>query len=145
MANFVDYSTIVGDLVALLQANVTGAEKIGKNLDERDYTFAQMPLIDVRLKKDSPTLTGQQNYYVEVVLEVEIACHDLSSRDEAAILRDGLLNQVRQTIRTNPRFSGAVDSTVIGPVDFETAEDVDQGAFVSAAVAQVSVFVYTQG
>jgi hypothetical protein len=145
MANFVDYNQILTDLVTLLTAQVPSAQKIGKNLDARDYTFGQMPLIDVRLKQAVPDLTGQQNYYVRVVVEVEIACHDLSSRDEAAILRDNLLNQVHRAVQTNARFGSVIDSTEIGPVEFETQEDVDTGAFVSAAVAQLSVYIYSQG
>lgn len=144
MTDFVNYNQILVDLVTLLTAQTTGFEKIKKNADERDFTYAQMPLCDVRIKQSLPELTGGQNYYVRVVIEIEIACHDLSSRDAAAILRDNLLNQVHRAVQTNPRFGAVIDSTEIGPVEFETREDPDQGAFISAAVATISALVYAQ-
>ena len=144
MTDFITYNKALDDLVTLVTAQVTSFQKIKKNCDERDYTYSQMPLFDCRIKAVLPELTGGQNYYSRVVVEVEIACHDLSSRDSAAILRDNLLNQVHRAVQTNTRFGAVIDSTEIGPVEFETREDPDQGAFVSAAVAQIHVLVYSQ-
>lgn len=141
---FLDYDQVVDDLVTLLTAQVTGAEKIGRDLDETDFVFPNYPMIDCRALRVAPELTGQQNYWVDFVIEIEIVAHDLSSRQEAVRLRNGLLNQVQEAVRQNPRFGASNESCILGPVEFATEQTPENGAFVAAAVAQIVVKVYSQ-
>lgn len=69
---------------------------------------------------------------------------DLSSRMEAAKLRNQLINEVHAAIQQNRRFSSFVDTTIIGPVEFEIVEDEKQGAFVASAVGQLWLYSYAQ-
>lgn len=137
---FINYSQIVDDAVALLVANVTSFEKVGRNMATRDYVSSHMPMADVRIRRVIPALVSQQQYYVQVQLEIEICVEDLTSMDAAATIRDGLVSSVQDTFRLNPRFSSGVDATILGEVDLTTDEDKDQGGAVSAALVQVSVF-----
>lgn len=142
MTDFIDYDTILDDMVNLISANVPGFKKAMKDANDRDFVVSNMPFCDVRMKRVIPDNTGQQNYYSTVVVEVEVATFDLSSRQEAAKLRNDLTNAVQRLFQTNSRFGAAVDATQVGPAEFETGESEKEGAFVAGAVLQFNVFVY---
>lgn len=142
MTNFVDYDMILDDMVNLIKAQVSGFKEVRKDSNDRDFTVTNMPLADVRIKRVLPENTGQQNYYNQIVIEVEICTFDLSSRQEAAKLRNDLTNGVQRLFQTNSRFGAAVDATQVGQAEFETAESEKEGAFMAVAVLQFNVFVY---
>lgn len=142
MTDFVNYDVILDDMVALIASQVTGLKVVQKDSNDRDFSVSNMPFADVRIKRVLPENTGQQNYYSQVVVEVEICTFDLSSRQEAAKLRNDLTSAVQRLFQTNSRFGSAVDATQVGQAEFETAESEKEGAFMAAAVLQFSVFVY---
>jgi hypothetical protein len=143
MTDFIDYDQILDDFVALIQAQVPEFASVGKNMPDRDFHMGNMPACDVRLGGIVPELTSIDNtYWTQVVLSCDIGAVDLSGYDEAATMRQDLLNKFHRAIQTNTRFSASVDTTVIGPVEFELAQDEKQGCFVAAAVAQVFVYCY---
>jgi hypothetical protein len=142
MTDFVAYDQILDDFVTLIRAQVPEFASVGKNMSDRDFHMGNMPACDVRLGGIVPDLTGQNNYYVQVVISCDIGALDLSGYDEAATMRQTLLNKLHRAVQTNPRFSGSVDTSVVGPVEFEFAQDEKQGAFVAAAVAQIYAYVY---
>jgi hypothetical protein len=59
-------------------------------------------------------------------------------------MRNDLTNALQDYIRRHPRFSGNVDSTVVGAVEFEAGETKTQGQFVAAAVMQFHVKLYAE-
>lgn len=143
MTDFIPYDTILDDMVNLVQTNVTSFELVKKDCNDTDFVMSNMPLCDIRIKRLIPENTGQQNYYSQVVVEIEIGTFDLSSREEAAKLRNDLTNAVQRLFQTNPRFGAAIESTQIGPAEFETGESEKEGAFVAGAVLQINVFLYS--
>jgi hypothetical protein len=141
MTDFVDYAQIMDDFVTMIQAQVPDFATVGANLPDRDFHMGNMPACDVRLAAINPELTSIDNtYWVQVVLSCDIGALALSGYNEAAIMRQDLLNKFHRAVQTNPRFSASVDTTMIGPVEFELAQDEKQGCFVAAAVAQVYVY-----
>lgn len=132
-----DYNTVQDDLVALIVANVTTAEKIMKEADERDYAFNNMPLVDVRLTESQPEIRAGRDYYVFVTFEVQVTAHDLSGYSDAATLRDTVLGDVIETIRQNANFSASLETSRIGPTSFSNAKDEQSGAFMAAATVEV--------
>lgn len=142
MTSFVDYDVILDDMVNLISSQVAGFTLVQKDSNDRDFTVPNMPMADVRIKRVIPENTGQQNYYNQVVIEVEICTFDLSSRQEAAKLRNDLTGKVQRLFQTNSRFGAAIDATQVGQAEFETAESDKEGAFMAAAVLQFNVFAY---
>jgi len=137
-----DFNTVQDDLVNLLAANVTSANEVKKEADERDYAFHNMPLVDVRLTDMDPTVLAGQNYYVETTFEIQVTTYDLSDFNEAATLRDTVFGDVIETVRQNAHFSAGLESTIVGPGTFNTAKDDKSGAFMAAATVQVQVKAY---
>jgi hypothetical protein len=148
MTDFVNYDQILDDLVTMLRANVTAPNAQGltidRDQDDTDFVWGNFPLVDVRAARALPDLTGGQQYYTAFVVEIEVVAGDLSSRQDAVRLRNGLLNQVHRAVQTNPRFGASNDSCIIGQVEFETEQSPENGAYIAAAVAQISVMIYTQ-
>jgi hypothetical protein len=142
MTDFVDYDQILDDLVVLLQAQVPELKYVAKNMPDHQRHSANMPGCDVTLNSIVPTLTGQNNYYTQVVIDLDIGVEDLSGWDEAATIRNDILNKVHRAIQTNPRFSGIIETSVIGPVEFERLQDEKQGLNLATAVAQIYAYVY---
>jgi hypothetical protein len=146
--SLVGYNQILIDLVTLTRASIADFLLVGKNLSDRDYNDASMPICDFRVLRSEPVNIGRQDYDVTLTVEFEIAVHSLNSRDDAATIRDGLVSQLQDLARDNSRFGATVDSTILGPVEFATGESVDernsQGAFVASAIGQLNVRVISQ-
>lgn len=134
---WMDYNQIQDDLVALIVENVTTAQMIKKEADERDYAFQNMPLVDVRLKESQPEVRAGRDYYVFVTFEVQVTTHDLSGYSDAATLRDTVLGSVIEAIRQNAHFSASIETSRIGPTSFSNAKDEQSGAFMAAAVVEI--------
>jgi hypothetical protein len=156
MTNFVDYDQIATDIVSLVSTKVTGTlesltdpkfKKVGRNLDSRDYHYANLPLCDVRMSAGLPEALAGQNYYVPITFELEMAAHSLRSQDEAATIILDLLNKTQRAFVENAHFSAAWDSIILGQFDMLTGEDTAQknGAFMASVVAKVTINVYSQG
>lgn len=136
---WLNFNTIQDDLVTLLTANVTAAELVKKQCDDRDYNFSNMPLIDVRLRSSNNQVRSGRDYYVTTIFEVQVTVHDLSGFDEAATLRDTVLSDAIDTVRNNANFSAQIETSHIGPVEFSNAKDEGSGAFMAAATFDVIV------
>ncbi len=150
MTVFIDYRTILTDLQALIIASntvydVTDPTKLKDvllNANDRDWNPQNMPMLDLRLKRVIPDARSNA-YYAEVIVEAEIAVFDLTSRDEAATIRENLANSLQRLIQTNPRFSAMCDDTLIGVAEFGVGESKQEGAFMAGAVLDFRVFVYS--
>jgi hypothetical protein len=140
---FVDYSLLLEDAKAAVEAANLGFDKVFRNASDRDYVIENMPMLDLRMKRSLPEpLAGRVNY-VQVVIEAEVATFDLTNRDKAAKMRDDLTSILQRFFQVNPRFSASIDTVTIGPTDFETGEDLgDQGAFAASAVTEINAFLY---
>ncbi len=134
---WVNFQTIESDLVSLLTTEVTAAQLVKAECDERDYAFHNMPLIDVRIRTSNPEIRAGRDYYVFVVYEVQITCHDLSGFNEAATLRDTLMSSAIDAVRNNASFSAEIETSRVGAVEFNNAKDDNTGAFMAAATFEV--------
>lgn len=148
MTNFVDYAQILSDFKTTLEGatliNGLTLTKVFKNATDLDFDYANMPMADCRLRQNVPENTAGNTYYNDILIEVEIACFDMTSRDNCATMRDNLTNAVQRLFQTTPHFSAAVDTVQVGAVDFETGETKAQGEFIAAAVLQFHVKLYSE-
>ena len=143
MADFVDYDQLVLDFASALRSNVTGFRKVIEDANDFDYDFPNMPLADVGVIRNIPENTAGQTYYCTVVVTVKIAAFDMTSRREAAKIRNDLANAAQRYFQENPRFSGVVDSIQIGNAEFDTMENKDQGFHVAGALLEFHVKLYS--
>lgn len=141
---FVEYDQIQDDLVSYLQGATSGFALITRDTGDVQFNFANFPILDIRMLNIQPEVRAGNQYYVQTVLEFEVAVVDFSSRLEAAKIRNQLMNEVHAAIQANRRFSSFIDATIIGPVEFEIVEDEKQGAFVASAVGQLWLYSYAQ-
>lgn len=141
---FVEYDQIQDDLVAYMKLATSGFQFITRDAGDVDFNFANFPILDIRMLNIQPEVRAGNQYYVQTVLEFEVAAVDFSSRLEAAKIRNQLMNEVHAAIQQNRRFSSFIDATIIGPVEFEIVEDEKQGAFVASAVGQLWLYSYAQ-
>lgn len=154
--NFVNYSQILTDFKTALKTATLinsvkfatlndGTAAVFKNAEDMDFQYNNMPMADCRLKSNIPENTAGNTYYNDLVIEVEIACFDMTSRDKCATMRDDLTNATQRFFQTNPHFSAFVDTVQVGVTTFETGEDkVHQGQFVAASVSEFHVRLYTE-
>jgi hypothetical protein len=151
MTNFINYAQILTDFRNLINtANPTllnggvAFEKVFKNAQEIDYGYENMPLLDCRFKEANPLNTAGNTYYSDIWIEVEIACYDMTSRDNCATMRENLTNAVQRLVQTNPHFSANVDTVQVGRVVFETGEGKAQGEWIASALLDFHVKLYTE-
>lgn len=154
--NFVNYKQILIDFQAALAGATLingvsfgtrpdGTKAVFKNAQDMDFIYPNMPMADCRFKSNVPENTAGNTYYNDLVIEVEIACYDMTSRDKCATMRDDLTNAVQRFFQQNPHFSSFVDTVQIGVTTFETGEDkANQGEFVAAAILEFHVRLYTE-
>jgi hypothetical protein len=142
MTDFVNYNQILDDLVTLIQANVPELAYVAKNMPDHQRHSGNMPGCDITLGAIVPDLIGQNNYWTQVIIECDICAEDLSGFDEAATMRQTILNKLHRAVQTNPRFSGVIETSVVGPVEFERLQDEKQGLNLASAVAQIYVYIY---
>lgn len=146
--NFVNYSQILQDFRDVLAGatliNGVKFQAVLKDAMDMDFIYQNMPLADCRLKRGVPDNTSGNTYYNDLLIEVEIAVFDMTSRDKAATMRNDLTNAVQRFFQANQHFSAFVDTVVVGQVDFETGESKAQGEFIAAAVLQFHVKLYSE-
>lgn len=143
MTDFVDYDLITLDMAAAIRANVTGVKKVFADANDWDFVVESMPMVDVRMRRLIPEALGGRNYWVDAVMEVEVGAFDMTNRRDAAKIRNDLVNAIHRYFQVNPRFSGAVDTVIIGNGEFATTESTDQGAYVAVAVLLFNVKLYS--
>lgn len=143
MTTFADYSQILLDLQTAVEGAGLGFKRVFKNADDNDWQFQNMPCVDFRYRKAVPEALATGTYYVTIELEAEIACFDMTSRDKSVTIRDNLTNALQGFLRDNQRFSGSVETTIVGDVQFAVGESQAQGEFVSASVLTFFVSFYS--
>lgn len=145
MTDFVDYDQLLDDVVSLLQTHAPGFKLVKKNMSSKDVNTSRMPFCDVRLSRVLPEVSAGNNYYVGIVVELEIGASDLSSKGATSTIVLDLLNVAQRAFVEHPRFSATWDASILGPVDIipESEENVKDGAFMSGAIAQVMIFRYS--
>jgi hypothetical protein len=144
MAEFANYNQILLDMKNAVEGAALGFKRCVVDADDNDFQFQHMPMADFRIKRNLPELVSAQTYYSAIQIEVEIACFDMTSRAKCATMRNDLTAALQGFFQANPRFGGYVDSTVVGPVEFEIGETKAQGEFIAAAVATFTVFFYSE-
>lgn len=141
----INYDQIILDAGASLRTNVTTLKKVLEDASDVDFVFENLPMADVRFKRAVPGATGGNNYYVDVVFEVEIGANDMTNRRASAKIRNDLIRAIQRHFQLNPRFSAEVDTTIVGNVEAATIETDEQGAFIASAVLEFHAMVYSQG
>jgi hypothetical protein len=144
VADFANYNQVLLDMKNAVEAANLGFKRVTIDADDNDFQFQHMPLVDFRIRRAQPELTSQRTYYSAVEVEAEIACFNMTSRALCATIRNDLTNKLQRFFQVNPRFGAFVDSTVVGPVEFEIGETKAQGEFVAAAVATFVVLFYSE-
>lgn len=144
MADFIDYGQILLDF----KNGVTGADlgfaKVFTDANARDYLMTNMPLLDLRVKTVDPQAVTNATYFSDLIIEGEICAYHLTSREEAAKLRNDLTNKLHRWVKDNPRFAAAIETTTIGRGEFGTGESKEEGAFVAGVVLEFHVQLYTE-
>lgn len=153
MTDFINYNQILDDVKAMLttavgvQADTSGKfTTIDRNIDPTQFSYAAMPLADVRMSGARPGVRAGQQYYTPVSVEIEIAAFDLRDQDKAATIVLDLTNKVQRAFVENPHYGAVWDSIEVSDVNFFTAYDrsPEKSAFVATAVAQFVINVYSQ-
>lgn len=144
MADFIPIDQIEDDLKAAVIAASLGFKSVHTNAMDRDFEISQMPLLDIRAKRIDPMPVTNATYYSDFTLELEICAHDMTNRDDAARIRNGLTNALLRFVKDNPRFSSSLESTIIGQIDLGTGESKAEGAFVAGAVIELHPKLYTE-
>jgi hypothetical protein len=93
--SFMNYDQILQDFVTAITAANLGFVKVLKDASDFDFHEANMPLADCRWKRVIPDNTAGQNYYCDGLLEVEIACFNMTSRASCCKMRNDLTNASR--------------------------------------------------
>jgi len=116
-------------------------------MDDYERSLSNTSYCNVMLSRANNEVTAGNVYTNRIVMQIEIAALDLSSKREAVTIRDGLVNQVQDLIRANQRFSSFIESVVLTEVDFEVSgrfgEDEDQ-SFTATALVTVEAIIYSQ-
>lgn len=143
MSDFINYPQVLLDMKNAVAAAALGFKTVHRNADDNQFQYQNMPLVDFRVRRAEPTAVAGQTYYSTILVEAEIACFDMTSRDKCATMCQGLTNALQRYFQENPRFGAYVDSTIIGAVEFQVGETKAQGEFVAAAVATFHVLFYS--
>jgi hypothetical protein len=143
MSDFINYPQVLTDMKDAVSAANLGFKTVHRNADDNTFQYQNMPLVDFRVRRATPTAVAGQTYYSDILVEAEIACFDMTSRDKCATMCQGLTNALQRFFQVNPRFGAYVDSTIVGAVEFEVGETKAQGEFVAAAVATFHVLFYS--
>jgi hypothetical protein len=145
MTDFVDFKLVLSDLKTAVTSASLGFHAVKVDANAADFTYQNMPLLDLRLRSFDPQPVTNTAYYADLVVEFEIAAYSLASREEAAKMRNQLLNSFLRYAKDHPRFSAAIDTTIVGGCDFGTGEDTEAktGAFLAGVVGQIHVKLYT--
>lgn len=144
MPDFINYDLLENDFKNAVVAQSLGFTKVFVDASERDFIYDNMPLLDIRFKVADPQAVTNATYYTDLTIECEIASYSFTSREEAAKLRNNLVNALQRFIKDHPRFSSTLETTLIGRVDFGTGEDKAQGAHVAGAVLEFHPQLYTE-
>ncbi len=135
--------TEIGEGLAVIMTRVVGVKLAGYEIDERDINFSNMPLIDVRLVTFDPEVRVGQDYFTDLVIQVDIYSYDLSSNREAAIVRDTVLKAAQNGVRENPSWHVELESSILGQGELLTAKDEGTGGFEARATFQVIAKAFT--
>lgn len=137
-----DIDQMLDDLKALIENAGLGFKKVGVDLQEEEYSFAAMPLCDVRLPQVEPENLAGGTKHFQYTFEVEVAAFHLAERRSAARLIRDLVRAIMKLVAENPHFSGTIETTLLGPVRFMTVRDEKTQAFTSAAILQFVAMGY---
>lgn len=135
--------TAIGEALADVMRTVSGVSMAGYEVDDRDIHMANMPLIDVRLVTSDPEIRAGQDYFTDLIVQVDIYSFDLSSNRQAAIVRDTVMKDAQNAVRANPSWHIELETSILGPVELLTAKDEDTGGFEARATFQVIAKAFT--
>jgi hypothetical protein len=139
----IDYDQVGQDLRTLIEDNVSGFASVFLETDERDMHFGNMNgLCDIVLRSSEPEVRVGQSYYTITTFVVRISVFDLSSRGEAVTLRNDLLRLTQDAIRANANFASSIETSWLGSVRFQEAEEAEDNAYVAGVEFDVMVSTF---
>ena len=147
MANFINYSQILDDLVTLIQNSDIAFAHVDHHMEDYERSITNAPYCNVILARANPEIAAGNIYTSRTIFEIEVAALDLSSKREAVTIRNGLVNELQALIQDNMHFSANLESTVLTDVDFEVFgrfnTDEDQ-SFTATALVTLEAINYSQ-
>lgn len=144
----IDYQQMSNDIKARVETVAAPGpvfNKVFNEMDSREKAFHNMPYANVRWAQDNPEIRAGQDYVVMSVFEIEIVAHSLSTRLEAATMRDQLLFKTRQVLRQAPTsgLTAQGESVVLGPAQpAEIEVDEKNGGFIASLTMAVTIIVF---
>lgn len=152
----IDFFQIQSDLNDLLVATdfTTVVHPTGQNIDpkfyieamERDMSFDNMPMFNIRLIEGEVEVRSLPNgYYIVINFEIDVIAFDFTEYKNAANIRDDLLQIAMDSIRSQPQFSGTLNDSMIGPqLQFSAGAPEGAGGHVAAVTFQVTATAYVE-
>lgn len=144
MTGCVDYNSVQDALVAMLVANTS--------LDDREITRDEEGLLfptmvrskkaNVVLDNHDQTVRAGQDYFSALNFQIQLGCCDLSSREEAATIRNDLVKEIIDAVRQNPLYHGDIESSRTTNVDFGIEGLEEDNGFMAAAVIEITSHVF---
>ena len=139
----IDYTGIAEALAAVF-ADVDGVATAGYELDQRDLSLTNMPIIDVRPADVDNEVRAGQDYVSNVSYQCDLYTFALSDVKKAATLRDKILKDAQNAVRANPQFHVDLETSILGVVEFSsTGKDEEVGAYSALATFAVVAIVFT--
>jgi len=136
-----DYAGIQEALRALLEATTYSVDVLNviSEAMERDIDYSKMPLINVRLTSTAVELKSiSDTYHNIIVMDVDIICFDLSLFKNAATLRDTILKEAIDAVRSNKDFHVDLETSFIGPeISFQAGAPEGNNGHVASATFSV--------
>lgn len=148
MSTFPDYDQIVEDLVNLLINSDISFDLVEEHMSDYEKNITNTSYCDVTLSRSESEVESMNSYLNSVSLKLEIGALDLSSKREAVKMRNGLVKEVQDLLKSNRRFSGSLETSVLTEVDFEVfgrfSEEDEEQSFTATAVITVVAIVDSQ-
>jgi hypothetical protein len=139
----IDY-TGVAEALADVFRGVDSVATAGYEVDQRDLSLTNMPIIDVRPADADNEIRAGQDYVTALSYQCDLYTFALSDAKKAATLRDTILKDAQNAVRANPQFHVDLETSFLGAVEFSsTGKDEDVGAYSSLASFAVIAIVFT--
>jgi hypothetical protein len=139
----IDFDGVGETITTRIRDTVTGFKSVHYEADERDFHFANMPMCNVEIESQDPSIRAGQDYVTETTYLVRVVTFDLSSYKAASLLRSSLLKSTQNAVRASPLLHVDLESIVLGPAVFSKAIDEKTGAWECWAAFQVRCIAYS--
>lgn len=119
-------------------------EKVFIEAMERETSFDNMPLVNIRLVDGTIEIRSLPNgYFFELNFEIDVVSFNLNHFKEAATLRDTLMKEIQDLVISNPRFHADLLTAHIMPnIQFSAGTPEGAGGHIAAGTLSVTAEAY---